>query len=113
MDRANRLGHTATLSIPVLHSWGCEVSVITRGEAHRAAAFRFGATWVGNKAARPSVALDCAITFATSGKVVVDALSILRRNGVVAVNAIHLNQMLPFDYDKLLWENNKYAAWRT
>jgi len=96
-------GSSATLSIPVLHSWGCEVYVVTRGEMHRAAAAKLGATWVGNEDARPPVALDCAITFAPSGKVVVDALSSLRKGGVVAINAIHLNQMPAFDYDKLLW----------
>jgi alcohol dehydrogenase, propanol-preferring len=96
-------GSSATLSIPILHSWGCEVYVVTRGEEHRAAAVRLGATWVGNEDARPPVALDCAITFAPSGKVVVDALSSLRKGGVVAINAIHLNQMPAFDYDKLLW----------
>jgi propanol-preferring alcohol dehydrogenase len=96
-------GSSATLSMPILHSWGCEVYVVTRGEAHRATAVRLGATWVGNEDARPPVALDCAITFAPSGKVVVDALSSLRKGGVVAINAIHLDQMPAFDYDKLLW----------
>ena len=96
-------GSSATLSIPVLQSWGCEVYVVTRGEMHRAAAVRLGAAWVGNEDARPPVALDCAITFAPSGKVVVDALSSLRKGGVVAINAIHLDQMPAFDYDKLLW----------
>jgi propanol-preferring alcohol dehydrogenase len=96
-------GSSATLSIPVLHSWECEVYVVTRGATHRAAAVRLGATWVGNEDARPPVALDCAITFAPSGKVVVDALSSLRKGGVVAINAIHLDQMPAFDYDKLLW----------
>ena len=96
-------GSSATLSIPVLHSWGCEVYVVTRGETHRAAAVRLGATWVGNEDARPPVALDCAITFAPSGKVIVDALSSIRKGGVVAINAIHLDQMPAFDYDKLLW----------
>jgi len=43
------------------------------------------------------------ITFAPSGKVVVSALSALRKGGVVAINAIHLDQMPAFDYDKLLW----------
>jgi propanol-preferring alcohol dehydrogenase len=96
-------GSSATLSIPVLHSWGCEVYVVTRGESHRATAVRLGATWVGNEDAKPPVALDCAITFAPSGKVVVDALSSIRKGGVVAINAIHLDQMPAFDYDKLLW----------
>lgn len=34
---------------------------------------------------------------------VVDALASPRKGGVVAINAIHLDQMPAFDYDKLLW----------
>jgi propanol-preferring alcohol dehydrogenase len=49
------------------------------------------------------VELDRAITFAPSGQVVVAALSCLRKGGVVAINAIHLDNMPEFDYDKLLW----------
>ena len=41
--------------------------------------------------------------FAPSGKVIVTALASLRKGGVVAINAIHLDQMPAFDYDKLLW----------
>ncbi len=58
---------------------------------------------MGDEEARPPVELDRAITFAPSGKVVVAALSHLRKGGVVAINAIHLDQMPAFDYDKLLW----------
>jgi len=49
------------------------------------------------------VELDRAVTFAPSGEVVIAALSCLRKGGVVAINAIHLNKMPEFDYDKLLW----------
>ncbi len=62
-----------------------------------------GATWVGDEDDKPPVPLDRAITFAPSGKVVVSALASLRKGGVVAINAIHLDQMPAFDYDKLLW----------
>jgi propanol-preferring alcohol dehydrogenase len=96
-------GSSATLAIPVLQSWKCEVYVVTRGEAHRKTATTLGATWVGGEDKKPPVELDRAITFAPSGKVVVDALSSLRKGGVVAINAIHLDQMPAFDYDKLLW----------
>jgi propanol-preferring alcohol dehydrogenase len=58
---------------------------------------------VGSENDRPPVALDRAVTFAPSGAVVVSALSSLRKGGVVAINAIHLDQMPAFDYDKLLW----------
>ena len=96
-------GSSATLAMPVLQSWSCEVYVVTRGVLHRAAAGSLGATWVGDENARPPVPLDRAITFAPSGKVVVDALSSLRKGGVVAINAIHLDQVPSFDYDSLLW----------
>jgi alcohol dehydrogenase, propanol-preferring len=96
-------GSSASLAIRILQSWDCEVYVVTRGESHRKAAQSLGATWVGNEDAKPPVDLDRAITFAPSGKVVVSALSSLRKGGVIAINAIHLDQMPAFDYDKLLW----------
>jgi propanol-preferring alcohol dehydrogenase len=96
-------GSSAALAIQVLHSWKCEVYVVTRGEAHRRTAEALGAKWVGDENALPPVELDRAVTFAPAGKVVVDALSSLRKGGVVAINAIHLDQMPAFDYDKLLW----------
>lgn len=96
-------GASASLAIEVLLRWGCEVFVSTRGEQHRARALELGATWIGSENDKPPVALDRAITFAPSGAVVIAALSSLRKGGVVAINAIHLDQMPAFDYDKLLW----------
>lgn len=96
-------GSSASLVIAVLQFWNCEVYVSTRGEAHRERARSLGATWVGSEKEQPPVRLDRAITFAPSGDVVVTALSSLRKGGVVAINAIHLDRMPAFDYDKLLW----------
>jgi alcohol dehydrogenase, propanol-preferring len=96
-------GSSASLVVPILQSWKCEVYVVTRGESHRKMAASLGATWVGAEDDKPPVELDRAITFAPSGKVVVSALASLRKGGVVAINAIHLDQMPAFDYDKLLW----------
>jgi len=96
-------GSSASLAIHILQHWNCEVYVVTRGESHRRAAEQRGATWIGDEDAKPPVELDRAITFAPSGRVVVAALSHLRKGGVVAINAIHLDQMPAFDYDKLLW----------
>ena len=96
-------GSSAALAIRVLQFWKCQVYVITRGQAHRDFATSLGATWVGEEDAVPPNLLDRAITFAPSGKVAISALSCLRKGGVVAVNAIHLDQMPAFDYDKLLW----------
>jgi propanol-preferring alcohol dehydrogenase len=96
-------GSSASLVVPILQSWNCGIYVVTRGQRHRDAAFASGATWVGNEDDTPPVKLDRAITFAPSGKVVVSALAGLRKGGVVAINAIHLDQMPAFNYDKLLW----------
>ena len=58
--------------------------------------------WAASTRSRPS-ALDRAVTFAPSGDVVVAALASLRKGGVVAINAIHLDRIPQFDYDSLLW----------
>lgn len=96
-------GASASLAIQVLRHWGCEVYISTRGAQHRQQASAMGATWVGTENDKPPVLLDRAVTFAPSGQVVVAALSSLRKGGVVAINAIHLDQMPAFDYDTLLW----------
>jgi len=96
-------GASAHLAIAVLQAWKCEVYVSTRGESHRRLAESLGATWVGRETDKPPVELDRAVTFAPSGDVVVAALASLRKGGVVAINAIHLDRIPQFDYDKLLW----------
>ena len=96
-------GASASLTISVLQSLKCKVYVSTRGASHRKLAESSGATWVGSENDKPPVALDRAITFAPSGDVVVSALSSLRKGGVVAINAIHLDRIPQFDYDHLLW----------
>lgn len=96
-------GASAHLAIAVLQAWRCEVYVSTRGESHRLLAESLGATWVGNENQKPPVELDRAVTFAPSGDVVVAALGSLRKGGVVAINAIHLDRIPEFDYDRLLW----------
>ena len=96
-------GASAHLAIAVLHAWKCEVYVSTRGKSHRDLAASLGAKWVGNETDKPPVPLDRAVTFAPSGDVVIAALSSLRKGGVVAINAIHLDRIPQFDYDRLLW----------
>ncbi len=86
-------GASAHLAIAVLQAWKCEVYVSTRGASHRQLAESLGATWVGTEKDQPPVKLDRAITFAPSGDVVVAALASLRKGGVVAINAIHLDRI--------------------
>ena len=96
-------GASAHLAIEVLHAWKCDVYVSTRGASHRRLAESLGAKWVGAETDKPPVELDRAITFAPSGDVVVAALGSLRKGGIVAINAIHLDRIPQFDYDRLLW----------
>lgn len=96
-------GASAHLALQVLRAWGCQAYVSTRGEEHRAFAQRLGVAWEGDATEKPPVPLDRAVTFAPSGDVVVAALASLRKGGVVAINAIHLDRMPEFDYDSLLW----------
>ncbi len=96
-------GASAHLALPVLRAWGCRIYVSTRGASHRTLAESLGADWVGSERDTPPFPLDRAITFAPSGDVVVSALASLRKGGVVAINAIHLDRIPEFDYDSLLW----------
>ena len=108
VDRGEKVGlfgfgASASVIIAVLQAWKCEVHVSTRGASHQQLARSLGATWVGSDKDKPPVELDRAVTFAPSGDVVISALASLRKGGVVAINAIHLDRMPEFDYDKLLW----------
>jgi propanol-preferring alcohol dehydrogenase len=97
-------GASATVVIQLALHLGCEVHVATRSPAEQARARTLGAAWAGGYGERPPVPLDAAITFAPSGDVVVAALDAVDRGGTVAVNAIHLDRIPEFPYEKLWWE---------
>ena len=96
-------GSSAHLVTAVLQAWGCPIYVSTRRASHRKLATSLGVAWVGDETEKPPVELDRAVTFAPSGDVVVAALASLRKGGVVAINAIHLDRIPQFDYNRLLW----------
>lgn len=97
-------GASALLALQVARHWGCDVFVATRSESERTRALEMGAVWVGAYDDRPPTPLDAAITFAPVGSVVLNALKAVDRGGVVAINAIHLDQIPAFDYDYLWLE---------
>jgi propanol-preferring alcohol dehydrogenase len=96
-------GASAQLIIQVLLAWDCKVYVATREAQHQQLARSLGAEWVGSGTDVPPVALDCAVTFAPVGEVVIAALRSLAKGGILAINAIHLDRIPEFDYDSLLW----------
>lgn len=96
-------GSSARILMPLLRSRGCHVYVATRATDHQRQAKQMGAVWVGGAFDAPPQPLDAAITFAPSGKVVVAALAATAKGGIVAINAVHLDCIPEFSYDKLLW----------
>ncbi|MDP3971562.1 MAG: zinc-binding alcohol dehydrogenase family protein, partial [Candidatus Nanopelagicales bacterium] len=97
-------GASARLAQQVAHHWGVETYVVTRSPREVEAALASGAVWAGTYDRRPPTSLDAAVTFAPVGTVVVAALKSLDRGGCVAINAIHLDDLPPIDYNDLWWE---------
>lgn len=97
-------GASAGIVIQVALAWGVEVHVCTRSAREQQVALEMGATWAGGFDERPPAPLDAAITTAPVGRAITNALAALDRGGIVAVNAIHLDEVPGFDYSRLWWE---------
>jgi len=96
-------GASAHVVMQVARYWGCEVFVFTRAEVHRQLAREYGAAWVGGAEETPPVLLDAAVIFAPAGRLVLEALRILRRGGTVAIADITMSPIPEIDYDRLLY----------
>jgi propanol-preferring alcohol dehydrogenase len=99
-------GASALLALQVAIHWGCQVFVATRSKTEQARARELGAAWTGGYLDQPPEPLDCAISFAPAGDVVIAALRATARGGTVAINAIHLDRIPQFSYDLLWWERS-------
>ncbi len=99
-------GASARQALQVARAWGVDVYVATRSPVEQRRALELGARWAGGIETRPPVALDAAVTFAPVGVVVAAALRALDRGGIVAINAIHLDQLPAMPYDDLWWERS-------
>jgi propanol-preferring alcohol dehydrogenase len=102
-------GASAHLALQVLHHWGCETVVMTRGERHRALARELGAHWVGAAADVPPATCDRAVVFAPAGELVPVALQAVRPGGTVALAGIHMTTIPPLDY-ALLWRERSLRS---
>lgn len=99
-------GASAHLAIQVLHHWGCEVVVLTRGEGHRALARELGASWVGDSDERPPTTCDRVVVFAPAGELVPVALDVVRPGGTVSLAGIHMTPIPSFDYERIWRERS-------
>lgn len=107
-DRVALLGFGASahLALQVLHHWGCEVVVLTRGARHRELARELGAVWVGSADEMPPVTCDRAVVFAPAGELVPVALDLVRPGGTVSLAGIHMTPIPALDYERLWRERS-------
>ncbi|MBN1593302.1 MAG: zinc-dependent alcohol dehydrogenase family protein [Candidatus Coatesbacteria bacterium] len=96
-------GASAHVAIQVAVHWGCEVFVFSRTEEHRRHAEELGAAWTGTSKEKPPALLDSAINFAPSGPLTLDALSVLKKGGSLALASIYMDPIPEMDYDKYLY----------
>jgi propanol-preferring alcohol dehydrogenase len=97
-------GASAHLAIQVARHWGCEVYVFTRAPEHRRHAEELGAAWTGGIEDQPPHALDRAVIFAPSGRLVAPTLGKLRPGGTLAINAVHMSPIPELPYDLIYGE---------
>lgn len=96
-------GASAHVTLQAARHLGCEVVVFTRDAGHRQLALDLGATWAGGADDEPPGALDAAILFAPSGRLVPRALERIAPGGVLALAGITLSEIPPLDYDRHLY----------
>jgi propanol-preferring alcohol dehydrogenase len=97
-------GGSAHIAIQVAIHWGCEVFVFTRSEEHRALARHFGAHWTGRAEEDPPGRLDSAVIFAPVGRLVLEALRVLRKGGTVSIAGITMTPIPELAYPLLYQE---------
>ena len=97
-------GGSAHIAIQVAIHWGCEVFVFTRSEQHRALARKIGAHWTGRAEDDPPGRLDSAVIFAPTGRLVPEALRVLRKGGTVSLAGITMSPIPELDYALLYQE---------
>src|SRR5262245_37291345 len=94
-------GAAAHIAIQVARHWGVKVYVFTRDERHRRVASDLCAVWAGGSDDQPPEKLDSVIIFAPAGELVISALKVSKKGGVIALGGIHMSQIPPIDYQLL------------
>ena len=96
-------GASAHIVIQIAKHWGCQVFVFTRSEEHRKLAKELGADWTGRAEDNPPARLNSAVIFAPAGKLVPDALRVLKKGGTLALAGIYMTPIPELDYNKHLY----------
>jgi alcohol dehydrogenase, propanol-preferring len=98
-------GAAAHIITQVAKHAGKKVFAFTRpgDSAAQAFALRQGADWAGDSTQTPPEKLDAALIFAPVGTLMVEALKVTHKGGVVVSGGIHMSDIPAFPY-ALLWE---------
>jgi propanol-preferring alcohol dehydrogenase len=98
-------GAAAHIIAQVAKHEGREVFAFTRPGDRAAQKFALtkGAVWAGDSTQSPPKSLDAALIFAPVGSLVVAALKVTNKGGIVVCGGIHMSDIPAFSYD-LLWE---------
>jgi propanol-preferring alcohol dehydrogenase len=97
-------GASAHITIQVARHRGCEVYVFTRSKDHREHACELGAVWVGSADDDPPELMDSSIIFAPAGSIVPVALRVLKKGGILAINAVHMSPIPEMRYELIYHE---------
>jgi propanol-preferring alcohol dehydrogenase len=97
-------GSSAHVVLQIARARGCEVYVVTRGQAHQKLALELGAMWAGGDAGDLPVQPQAGIVFAPAGEVVPPALASLDRGAALALAGIHMSPIPRIDYDAQLFQ---------
>ncbi len=90
-------GASAHITIQIARHWGCRSFVFTRSPRHRELAAALGAEWTGSAEDGPPAQADSAIVFAPAGRLVLDALRVVRKSGTVALAGIYMTPIPEMD----------------
>jgi propanol-preferring alcohol dehydrogenase len=103
-------GGSAHIAAQVALHEGATVHVMTRGAEARSLALELGAASAGGPDDEPPEPLDAAVLFAPAGDLVPVALAALDRGGTLVVAGIHLSEIPPLDYDRLLFQERQVRS---
>lgn len=103
-------GGSAHITAQIALAQGAELYVATRSSEAQVLASALGATWVGGADEAPPVPLDAAILFAPVGDLVLPAMEVLDRGGVLAVAGIHLTDIPPLVYGTHLFQERELRS---
>jgi propanol-preferring alcohol dehydrogenase len=103
-------GASAHIAAQVALHEGATVHVMTRGDDARRLALELGAASAGGPTDEPPEPLDAAVLFAPAGDLVPVALAAVDRGGTLAIAGIHLSEIPPLDYDRLLFEERQVRS---